>query len=97
MTDTLTDRAPTAAAEITTAAIDSFDACPDPRLREIMRSLVWHLHAFASEVKLTEAEWTTAIDILTATGHITTDKRSGVHPVVRHARPVDAGRRHGPP
>ena len=74
MTDTIT--APTVAAEITSAAIDSFDACPDPRLREIMRSLVRHLHAFASEVKLTEADWTAAVDILTATGHITTDKRS---------------------
>ena len=55
MTDTLTDRAPTAAAEITSAAIDSFDACQDPRLREIMRNLVFHLHAFASEVKLTDS------------------------------------------
>lgn len=76
MTDTLIASAPTVADKITRAAIDSFDACPDPRLREIMRSLVRHLHAFASEVKLTEADWTAAIDILTATGHITTDKRS---------------------
>jgi len=76
MTDTLTASAPTVADRITSAAIDSFDTCPDPRLREIMRSLVRHLHAFASEVRLTEAEWTAAVDILTATGHITTDKRS---------------------
>jgi hydroxyquinol 1,2-dioxygenase len=76
MTDTITASAPTVAAEITRAAIDSFDACSDRRLREIMRSLVRHLHAFASEVKLTEADWTAAVDILTATGHITTDKRS---------------------
>lgn len=75
ISDTRTAGAQTAAAEITTAAIDSFDACPDPRLRELMRSLVRHLHAFASEVKLTEAEWTAALDILTATGHITSDKR----------------------
>jgi hydroxyquinol 1,2-dioxygenase len=76
MTDTLTASAPTAAAEITRAAIGSFDSCQDPRLREIMRSLVSHLHAFASEVKLTESEWTRAIDILTATGYITSEKRS---------------------
>ena len=75
MTDTRTAGAQTVAAEITSAAIDSFDACPDPRLREIMRSLVRHLHAFASEVKLTEAEWTSSVEILTATGHITSDKR----------------------
>ncbi|HLZ31338.1 MAG TPA: dioxygenase [Chloroflexota bacterium] len=76
MTNTLTASPPTVADAITRAAIDSFDACPDPRLREIMRSLVRHLHAFACEVNLTEADWTAAVDILTATGHITTDKRS---------------------
>ena len=34
-----------------------------------------HLHAFASEVQLTEEEWFAAIDFLTRTGHITDDKR----------------------
>jgi hydroxyquinol 1,2-dioxygenase len=76
MTDTITASPPTVAAQITTAAIESFDACQNLRLREIMRSLTCHLHAFASEVKLSEAEWTTAVEILTASGHITTDKRS---------------------
>jgi catechol 1,2-dioxygenase len=64
-----------AAAEITRAAIVSFDGCPDPRLQQIMRSLVRHLHAFATDVNLTEQEWLQAIEILTATGHISTDKR----------------------
>ena len=32
-------------------------AAGDARLREVMTSLVQHLHAFAREVKLTEAEW----------------------------------------
>jgi hydroxyquinol 1,2-dioxygenase len=63
------------AAEITAAALASFDRCPDPRLRQLMQGLVRHLHAFATEVQLTEAEWTTAIQILTATGHITDDRR----------------------
>ena len=40
-----------------------------------MQSLVRHLHAFASEVQLTEEEWFAAIDFLTRTGHITDDKR----------------------
>ena len=65
----------TASAEITAAAIASFDACSDPRLKQIMQSLVKHLHAFASEVRLSESEWERAIQILTATGHITDDKR----------------------
>jgi catechol 1,2-dioxygenase len=60
---------------ITSAVLASFDACPNPRLRELMQSLVRHLHAFAMEVKLTQAEWETAIRILTETGHITTDQR----------------------
>jgi len=42
---------------------------PDPRLKQIMTSLVQHLHAFAREVKLTEAEWMKGIEFLTATGH----------------------------
>ena len=40
-----------------------------------MQSLVKHLHAFATEVRLTESEWERAVQILTATGHITDDKR----------------------
>ena len=64
-----------AAAEITAAAIASFDGCPDPRLRQIVQALVRYLHAFASEVQLTEDEWTRVIEILTRTGHITDDRR----------------------
>src|SRR5262249_14099918 len=78
-----TTRMPTAdsntastAADITTAALTSFESCPDPRLRQIMQSLVRHLHAFITEVDLTEAEWTAAIGILTETGHLTDDKRT---------------------
>jgi protocatechuate 3,4-dioxygenase beta subunit len=44
-------------------------------LRQIVQALVKHLHAFATEVNLTEDEWLRAIQILTATGHITDDKR----------------------
>jgi hydroxyquinol 1,2-dioxygenase len=33
------------------------------------------LHAFLREVRLTEAEWTTGIEFLTAAGHITDDSR----------------------
>jgi hydroxyquinol 1,2-dioxygenase len=65
----------TAADEITAATSASFDQCTDPRLREIMHALVKHLHAFAAEVHLTEAEWARAIEILTRTGHITTETR----------------------
>ena len=60
---------------ITQAVIERFSHTPDPRLKEIMTSLVQHLHAFAREVRLTEAEWFQGIQFLTDTGHITDDKR----------------------
>ena len=60
---------------ITQAVIARLADTPDPRLKEIMTSLVQHLHAFAREVKLTEEEWFQGIDFLTRTGHITDDKR----------------------
>jgi hydroxyquinol 1,2-dioxygenase len=62
-------------AEITAAAVASFDGCSDARLRTIMQSLTRHVHAFATEVGLTEEEWAQAIAALTATGHITDERR----------------------
>jgi hydroxyquinol 1,2-dioxygenase len=61
--------------EITEQVLASFAATPEPRRHELMRALVSHLHAFVTEVGLTEAEWARAIGALTATGHLTDDKR----------------------
>lgn len=55
--------------------VDSFDDTPDPRLKQVLQSLTRHLHAFIRDVRLTEQEWNTAIEFLTAAGHITDDKR----------------------
>jgi hydroxyquinol 1,2-dioxygenase len=71
----MTVNAPTAAEGITAAARASFDGCTDARLREIMRALVHYLHGFATEVQLTEVEWISTINILTSTGHITSETR----------------------
>jgi hydroxyquinol 1,2-dioxygenase len=60
---------------ITDAVLQSLAATPDPRLEEIMRSLVTHLHDFVREVRLTEGEWKSAIDFLTATGQTCSDTR----------------------
>jgi hydroxyquinol 1,2-dioxygenase len=57
------------------AVIDSFAQTPDQRLREILGSLVTHLHAFARETELTIPEWETAIDFLTRTGQKCDDTR----------------------
>jgi hydroxyquinol 1,2-dioxygenase len=60
---------------LTEAVIARLADTPDPRVKEIMTSLVSHLHAFAREVKLTEAEWFQGIEFLTRVGHMTDDKR----------------------
>jgi catechol 1,2-dioxygenase len=46
-----------------------------PRLREVMTSLVKHLHAFAKDIELRQEEWDFAIDFLTTTGQISGDER----------------------
>ncbi len=60
---------------ITQAVLERFSNTPDPRLKEIIFSLVQHLHDFAREVRLTEEEWLEGIKFLTRAGRITDDKR----------------------
>jgi hydroxyquinol 1,2-dioxygenase len=60
---------------ITDAVVDRFKNTPDPRLKQIMTSLVRHLHDFVRDVELTQDEWVKAIEFLTRTGHLCTDKR----------------------
>lgn len=65
----------TAPADITAAVIASFERAEDERLRTLAQSLARHLHAFATEVSLTQREWEEGIRILTETGHITDERR----------------------
>ncbi len=60
---------------ITGAVIERLSDCRDPRFKQVMTSLVSHLHDFVREVRLTEAEWLTAIQFLTEVGKTCTDKR----------------------
>lgn len=60
---------------ITDAVVDRYRNTPNPRLKRIMTSLVRHLHDFVRDVELTEDEWTVAIDFLTRTGKLCSDKR----------------------
>jgi catechol 1,2-dioxygenase len=53
----------------------SFAGTPDARLKQVMGSLVHHLHAFVKDVELTEEEWGTAIEFLTRTGQTCSDVR----------------------
>jgi hydroxyquinol 1,2-dioxygenase len=61
--------------ELTDRVLAKIAGAPDPRFREVMLALVKHLHGFIREVGLTQAEWRTAIDFLTATGQKCDDKR----------------------
>lgn len=61
--------------DITAEVLERFGQTQEPRLREIMLSLIRHLHAFAKEVELSEPEWFQAIEILTEAGHMCSDKR----------------------
>lgn len=62
-------------ATLTQKVLESFAECEDPRLKELMTSLVRHLHAFIRDIRLTEDEWNAAIEFMTSVGHITDDKR----------------------
>jgi catechol 1,2-dioxygenase len=53
----------------------SFGGTPDARLKQVMTSLVRHLHGFVKDVELTEGEWGFAIDFLTRTGHMSNEVR----------------------
>ncbi|MFC3890543.1 dioxygenase [Lentzea rhizosphaerae] len=60
---------------LTAEVVASFAGTADPRLKELLEALTRHLHAFIREVRLTEDEWTRAIEFLTAVGHITDERR----------------------
>lgn len=47
----------------------------NPRLAEVMRAVIAHLHAVVKEVEPTYAEWMAAIRFLTETGRMCDDKR----------------------
>ncbi|MBY8862007.1 hydroxyquinol 1,2-dioxygenase [Nocardia sp. CA2R105] len=60
---------------ITDLAIERWSTAHSPRLAHLMTTLVRHIHEYAREVELTEAEWMAAIEWLTRVGQISDDKR----------------------
>jgi hydroxyquinol 1,2-dioxygenase len=60
---------------LTDVALERWKDIPDPRLRQIMQSLIKHLHGFVRDIEPTQAEWATAIDWLTRTGKLSSEKR----------------------
>jgi len=61
--------------QITQNVLDSMKHTPDPRLKQVMSSLISHIHAFIREVELTQEEWAQGIQFLTRTGHLCDEKR----------------------
>src|ERR1700756_2239983 len=60
---------------LTDVVLDRWKNIPDPRLKQVMQSLIKHLHAFVRDIEPTEAEWATAIDFLARIGKKCDDKR----------------------
>jgi protocatechuate 3,4-dioxygenase beta subunit len=61
--------------QITQNVLASMANAPNARLKQVMTSLITHLHAFVREVELTEEEWIKGIQFLTRTGQMCDDKR----------------------
>jgi protocatechuate 3,4-dioxygenase beta subunit len=59
--------------EVTLAVLEAMAQSGNARVREIAASFVRHLHAFAREVRLTEAEYEIGIDFLNRIGKATHD------------------------
>ena len=59
--------------DVTKAVTEAFKNTQPPRLREILISMVEHLHAFAREVRLTEEEFEHAVQYVVRLGQKTTD------------------------
>lgn len=62
--------------EVTPAVQQVMANTTDPRLREIMQSLITHLHGFIRDVKLSEAEFQMATKILNTMGQQSNDKHN---------------------
>src|SRR5258708_2669270 len=60
---------------LTEAVIARLKDVKNPRIKQLMTSLIRHLHAFAKDVRLTEEEWFEAIRFLTAVGQKCDGKR----------------------
>jgi hydroxyquinol 1,2-dioxygenase len=55
---------------LTDVVLERWNDLPEPCLRQIMQSLIKHLHGFLRDVTPTQAEWATGIEWLTQTGQM---------------------------
>ena len=62
--------------QVTEAVLRETTGIEDPRTQQILQSLIRHLHGFVREVRLTEKEFNTAIDLVSALGQLTTESHN---------------------
>lgn len=63
-------------AEFTAKVVSAMGPNTPPRLREIMSSLITHLHAFVLETQLTTDEWMLGVNTINWAGQMSDDKRN---------------------
>jgi hypothetical protein len=71
---TLNDRCATEE-NLTDVVMKRWKDIPDLRLRQIMQSLIKHLHGFVRDIEPTQAEWAVAVHWLARTGQQCPEKR----------------------
>jgi protocatechuate 3,4-dioxygenase beta subunit len=64
--------------QLTEAVLAETERADDPRFREIVQALIRHLHDFAREVRLTEAEFDASISVVARLGQLTTPSHNEV-------------------
>src|ERR1700689_2720346 len=64
--------------QLTAAVLAETERADDPRVQEIVQVLVCHLHDFAREVRLTEAEFDASINLVARLGQLTTASHNEV-------------------
>ena len=64
--------------QLTEAVLAETEQADDPRFKEIVQALVRHLHDFAREVRLTEAEFDASLGIVARLGQLTTPSHNEV-------------------
>lgn len=62
--------------QVTEAVLSETGEVADPRTRQLLQALIRHLHAFAREVRLTEREFNTAINLVSRLGQLTNDNHN---------------------
>lgn len=61
--------------------VDTMGPAVSPRHRQVLGSLIRHLHDFAREVELTNDEWMTGVHFVNAVGQCSTKTRNEAHRV----------------